>query len=94
MPTSPYSCFGVHRNIFELTGKRGLVVGIANEHSIAYGCARAFRNAGADLALTYLNQKSEKFARPIAEELERPSADSVRMMIVRALGEMAEDMKT
>lgn len=58
--------------MFELTGKRGLVVGIANEQSIAYGCARAFRNAGADLALTYLNEKSEKYVRPIAEALDAP----------------------
>lgn len=35
-----------------LNGKRGLVVGIANEHSIAAGCAMAFRAAGAELAVT------------------------------------------
>lgn len=39
-----------------LAGKVGLVVGVANTHSIATGCARAFRAAGADLALTYLNE--------------------------------------
>ena len=38
-----------------LHGKRALVIGIANEHSIAYGCARIFRELGADLAVTYLN---------------------------------------
>ena len=38
-----------------LEGKRGLVLGIANDHSIAYGCAKAFREAGARLAVTYLN---------------------------------------
>jgi enoyl-[acyl-carrier-protein] reductase (NADH) len=43
----------------DLRGKRGLVVGIANEHSIAYGCARALRDAGAGLAVTYLNSKAE-----------------------------------
>jgi enoyl-[acyl-carrier protein] reductase I len=42
-----------------LAGKRGLVVGIANEHSIAWGCARAFRAEGAELAVTYLNIKAE-----------------------------------
>ena len=35
-----------------LAGKKGLVVGIANEHSIAYGCAKVFREAGAELAVT------------------------------------------
>ncbi|WP_374572040.1 enoyl-ACP reductase FabI [Phenylobacterium sp.] len=55
-----------------LDGKRGLVVGIANEHSIAYGCARAFREAGAEVAVTYLNDKAEPFVRPLAEALESP----------------------
>ncbi|WP_414464005.1 enoyl-ACP reductase FabI [Hyphomicrobium sp. DY-1] len=55
-----------------LTGKKGLVVGIANEHSIAYGCAKAFRNAGADLAITYLNAKAEPYVCPLAEELKSP----------------------
>jgi enoyl-[acyl-carrier protein] reductase I len=53
-----------------LDGKRGLVVGIANEHSIAWGCAKAFRAFGAELAVTYLNDKAKKFVEPLAEELE------------------------
>jgi len=52
-----------------LRGKKGLVVGIANEHSLAYGCARAFNEAGADLAITYLNAKAEPHVRPLAEAL-------------------------
>jgi enoyl-[acyl-carrier protein] reductase I len=55
-----------------LDGKKGLVVGIANEHSIAYGCAKAFRAAGAELAITYLNEKAKPFVRPLAEQLESP----------------------
>jgi enoyl-[acyl-carrier protein] reductase I len=55
--------------MFSLSGKKALVVGIANEHSIAYGCARAFRDQGAELAITYLNEKAEPFVRPIAEQL-------------------------
>ena len=35
-----------------LEGKRGLIVGIANEHSIAWGCAKAFRAFGAEVAVT------------------------------------------
>ncbi len=57
---------------FELTGKKGLVVGIANEQSIAYGCARAFHALGAELAITYLNEKAERFVRPLAEQLNSP----------------------
>ncbi len=55
-----------------LAGKRGLVVGIANEHSIATGCAKAFRAAGADLAVTYLNDKAKPYVEPIARALEAP----------------------
>ncbi len=53
-----------------LNGSKALVVGVANESSIAYGCAKAFRELGADLALTYLNDKARKYVEPIAKELE------------------------
>jgi enoyl-[acyl-carrier protein] reductase I len=43
-----------------LKGRRGLIVGIANKQSIAWGCAKAFRALGADLAVTYLNEKAKK----------------------------------
>ncbi len=55
-----------------LDGKRALVVGIANENSIAWGVAEALREAGADLAITYLNAKAEPHVRPLAEHLEAP----------------------
>jgi enoyl-[acyl-carrier protein] reductase I len=55
-----------------LEGKRGLVVGIANEQSIAWGCAKAFRALGAELAVTYLNDKAKKYVEPLAHELEAP----------------------
>jgi enoyl-[acyl-carrier protein] reductase I len=55
-----------------LEGKRGLVVGIANENSIAWGCAKAFRAFGAELAVTYLNDKAKKYVEPLARELEAP----------------------
>lgn len=50
-----------------LKGKRGLVVGIANGHSIAAGCAAAFRAAGAELAVTYANATSKPYVTPVAE---------------------------
>ena len=55
-----------------LHGSRALVVGIANEHSIAYGCAKAFRELGADLAITYLNEKARPHVEPLARALEAP----------------------
>jgi enoyl-[acyl-carrier protein] reductase I len=53
-----------------LAGRRTLVVGVANEHSIAYGCAKAFRAAGSDLAISWLNDKSRGYVEPLAKELE------------------------
>ncbi|PPQ31213.1 enoyl-[acyl-carrier-protein] reductase [Rhodoblastus sphagnicola] len=53
-----------------LKGKRGLVVGVSNEHSIAYGCAAKFRGFGAELALTYLNEKAKPFVAPLAAQIE------------------------
>lgn len=53
-----------------LKGKNGLVVGIANSHSIAWGCAQAFHQAGASLAVTYLNEKALPFVQPLAEQLD------------------------
>jgi len=53
-----------------LAGHRALVVGIANEQSIAYGCAKAFRTTGADLAITWLNDRARQYVEPLAQELE------------------------
>jgi enoyl-[acyl-carrier protein] reductase I len=55
-----------------LAGKKALVVGIANEYSIAYGCASAFRSVGAELAITYLNEKAKPYVEPLARKLEAP----------------------
>ena len=55
--------------MFSMSGQKVLVVGIANQNSIAWGCAQAFRAQGADLAITWLNEKAERFVRPLAEEL-------------------------
>lgn len=52
-----------------LEGKKGLVVGIANEHSLAAGCAHAFKNAGAELAVTYVGAKAKAFVEPVATAL-------------------------
>ena len=52
-----------------LEGRKALVVGIANEHSIAWGCASAFRQLGADIAVTYLNDKAKPHVEPLANEV-------------------------
>ena len=68
-----------------LEGKKGLIVGIANDQSIAWGCAKAFRALGADLAVTYLNDKAKKHVAPLAEQLE---AAILMPLDVRVPGQM------
>jgi len=53
-----------------LSGRKALVIGIANDQSIAYGCARAFRELGADLGVTYLNEKARKHVEPLAANVD------------------------
>jgi enoyl-[acyl-carrier protein] reductase I len=55
-----------------LSGRKGLVVGIANEDSIAWGCARVLRELGAELAVTWLNEKARPHVEPLAQSLEAP----------------------
>jgi len=55
-----------------LKGKKALVIGIANEHSIAWGCAKAFRELQAEVAITYINEKAKPYVQPLAEELQAP----------------------
>ena len=55
-----------------LKGTKALVVGVANQQSIAYGCAKAFRELGADIALTYVNERTKTFVEPLATALAAP----------------------
>ena len=68
-----------------LEGKRGLIVGIANDQSIAWGCAKAFRGLGAELAVTYLNEKAKPHIEPLAQQLE---AELVAPLDLRHDGEI------
>jgi len=68
-----------------LSVHKALVVGIANDQSIAYGCAKAFRAAGADLAVTWLNEKARPHVEPLARELQAPITAALD---VAAPGEM------
>lgn len=57
------------RPLVDLAGKRGLVIGIANDKSIAAGCAEAFAQCGARLAATYVNDKGKAWVEPVAERI-------------------------
>ena len=52
--------------VIDLAGRKGLVVGVANADSLAWSAARHFRNAGAELAMTYYNEKARSFVAPLA----------------------------
>ena len=55
-----------------LQGKKGLIIGIANSHSIAWGCAKVMHAQGAELAVTYLNDKAKPYVEPLAQEISAP----------------------
>ena len=56
--------------VIDLAGRKGLVVGVANADSLAWSAARHFRNAGAELAMTYYNEKARPFVAPLADEVQ------------------------
>jgi enoyl-[acyl-carrier protein] reductase I len=60
---------GAFPQLFSLAGKRGIVVGVANESSIAWGCAHAMHGAGAEIALSYLNDKAKPYVEPLAQRV-------------------------
>lgn len=68
-----------------LKGRKALVTGIANDQSIAWGCAKAFRLLGADLAITYLNDRARPHVEPLAESL---GAAIVMPLDLRADGQL------
>jgi len=58
-----------NKSVFSLQGKRGLIIGLANEHSIAYGCAQVAHQLGAELMVSCVNQKAEPYVKPLADQL-------------------------
>ncbi len=77
-----------------LAGKKALIFGIANEDSIAYGCAKAFRLLGADLAVSWLNEKARRFVEPLAQELEVSITGSVDVEVPRQLEAMFDQVRS
>ena len=73
------------RSLPILVGKKGLIVGIANDQSIAYGCAQAMQALGATLAVTYFNAKAEPHVRPLAGQL---GADIIMPLDVEQPGQL------
>src|SRR5271170_1901412 len=76
-----------------LSGKKALVFGIANEDSIAYGCAKAFRSVGADLAVSWLNERARRFVEPLAQELRASITGAVDVSIPGQLEAMFDQIR-
>ncbi len=76
-----------------LKGRKGLIVGIANDQSIAWGCAKAFRALGADLAVTYLNEKARKHVEPLAKALEAQLVMPLDVMVEGQMEQVFERIK-
>ena len=77
-----------------LTGHKALVVGIANDQSIAYGCAKAFRDAGAELAVTWLNEKARPHVEPLALALEAPITGALDVAVPGQLEAVFDQVRT
>jgi len=76
-----------------LKGKKALIFGVANEDSIAYGCAKAFRSVGADLAMSWLNEKARRFVEPLAQEVEAAITGAVDVSLPGQLEAMFDQVR-
>jgi enoyl-[acyl-carrier protein] reductase I len=77
-----------------LAGQKALVIGVANEESIAYGCAKAFRTTGAELAMSWLNEKARRHVEPLARELEASIVGEVDVTVTGQLEAMFDQIRS
>ncbi len=77
-----------------LDGQKALVIGVANDDSIAYGCAKAFRTAGAELAISWLNEKARPHVEPLARELDAPIVAEVDVTVPGQLEAMFDQIRS
>ncbi len=76
-----------------LKGKKGLIIGLANKHSIAYGIAKAANQHGAELAFTYLNDAVKKRVEPIAKSFNSDAIIKLDVMDENDLDNFADEVK-
>ena len=77
-----------------LAGQKALVIGVANDDFIAYGCAKAFRTVGAELAMSWLNEKARKHVEPLAQELEASIVGEVDVTVPGQLEAMFDQIRS
>ena len=76
-----------------LAGQKALVIGIANDQSIAYGCAKAFHTVGADLAITWLNDRARPHVEPLAQEFNAPITGALDVSVPGQLEAMFDRIR-
>ena len=77
-----------------LAGQKALIVGVANDQSIAYGCAKAFRTVGADVAITWLNDRARPHVEPLAEGLDAKITGPLDVSVPGQLESIFDRIKT
>jgi len=77
-----------------LAGQKALVFGVANDESIAYGCAKAFRAVGAELAISWRNEKDRAQVEPLAREVEASITGAVDVSVPGQLEAMFDQIRT
>ena len=77
-----------------LAGQKALIVGVANDQSIAYGCAKAFRTVGADVAITWLNDRARPHVEPLAQELDAPITGPLDVSVPGQLESIFDRIRT
>src|SRR5579862_257188 len=77
-----------------LAGRKALVIGVANDQSIAYGCAKAFKTVGADVAITWLNERARRYVEPLARELEAPITGALDVAVPGELEAMFDRIRS
>lgn len=74
--------------MFSLRGKKGLILGLANEQSIAWGCTRLFHELGAEMLVSCLNDKARKWVAPLTDGL-----DAQRLELMNCNVEHSEELQ-
>src|SRR6476469_4973500 len=77
-----------------LSGQKALVIGVANDQSIAYSCAKAFRTVGAELAITWLNERARPYVEPLAQELGAPITGALDVSVPGQLEAVFDRIRT
>ena len=77
-----------------LEGQKALIVGVANDKSIAYGCAKAFRTVGAELAISWRNERDRAQVEPLARELEASITGAVDVSVPGELEAMFDQIRS